>query len=250
MITETPERIRARKPVSVLDRSSFPGTGLSQQIPGSALLVDKPCSWTSYDVIRRLKRYFPKSTKIGHAGTLDPLATGLLILLFGKATKSHHMFLALPKTYEGTVRLGEVTPSMDSETEVLERKSTETLTLEQVKSACAAHTGAIQQIPPMYSAVKVNGERLYKKARRGESVPRRPNTVTIHALEVLDIHGADVRFRVRCSKGTYIRVLAHDVGQHLHVGGHLTRLRRTAIGEYNVQQSFTVEELTAILENT
>ncbi len=218
-------------------------------IPGSALLIDKPEGWTSYDVIRRLKRYFPKSVKIGHAGTLDPLATGLLILLFGKATKAQQTFLALPKVYHGTMRLGETTPSMDAETEVTEHRDTAMVTPLQIASVCAAHTGTIKQIPPMYSAVKVGGERLYKKARRGESVLRKPNTVTVSAFDVLDVDGPDVQFRVRCGKGTYIRVLAHDVGQSLGVGAHLTRLRRTAIGAFRLQEAWGMQQLISVLEN-
>ena len=248
MVAETLARTHNRKHVPVLDVSACAQISSVQDVLDSALLVDKPHGWTSYDVIRRLKRYFPRSTKIGHAGTLDPLATGLLILLFGKATKSQQIFLDLPKVYDGTMRLGEVTPSMDSETGILERKSIEGLAPGQIKLACAAHTGVIQQTPPMYSAVKVKGERLYKKARRGESVLRSSNTVTVYSFEVLSVQEADVCFRVRCSKGTYIRVLAHDVGQHLCVGGHLTQLRRTSIGEHKVQQAFTVEELVTVLE--
>lgn len=218
-------------------------------ILGSAFLIDKPEGWTSYDIIRRLKRYFPKSVKIGHAGTLDPLATGLLILLFGKATKTQQAFLALPKIYYGTMRLGEITPSMDAETEVVERRDITTVTPMQIASACVAHTGEIEQIPPMYSAVKVGGERLYKKARRGESVLRKPNTVTVFAFDLLNVDGPDVQFRVRCGKGTYIRALAHDVGQSLGVGAHLTKLRRTAIGAYQVQEAWDMQKLISVLDN-
>lgn len=218
-------------------------------IPGSAFLIDKPEGWTSYDIIRRLKRYFPKSVKIGHAGTLDPLATGLLILLFGKATKTQQAFLALPKVYYGTMRLGEITPSMDGETEVVECRDITMVTLPQIESACIAHTGTIKQIPPMYSAVKVGGERLYKKARRGESVLRKPNTVTVYAFNVLNVDGSNVQFRVRCGKGTYIRALAHDVGQSLGVGAYLTKLRRTAIGTYQVQEAWDIQQLISVLEN-
>ena len=224
------------------------GTELGE-IPGSAFLVDKPEGWTSYDIIRRLKRYFPKSVKIGHAGTLDPLATGLLILLFGKATKTQQAFLALPKVYYGTMRLGEITPSMDSETEVVERRDITMITPTQIASACIAHTGTIKQIPPMYSAVKVGGERLYKKARRGESVLRKPNTVKVSAFDLLNVSGPDVQFRVRCGKGTYIRALAHDVGQSLGVGAHLTKLRRTAIGAYQVQEAWDMQQLISVLED-
>jgi len=249
MMPEFSENDSREIQVPVQDKSVYACIGTGEIIIDSALLLDKPSGWTSYSTIRRLKRYFPKSTKIGHSGTLDPLATGLLILLFGKATKSQQKFLHLPKTYYGTMRLGEVTASMDSETEVLERKSIDEITSQQIKSACAAHTGIIQQIPPMYSAVKVGGERLYKKARRGESVMRSSNTVTVYSFEVIDIDGADVRFRVQCSKGTYIRALAHDVGQYLCTGAHLTQLRRTAIGNYQVDKACTMEELIVALEN-
>ncbi len=235
--------------VKVLDQSVHGGVRRLDDFLGAAQLVDKPGGCTSYDIIRRVKRYFPKSTKIGHTGTLDPFATGLLILLFGRATKSQLQFLCLPKTYLGTIRLGEVTPSMDSETEVTERKMIDQLSHEEIEAACMNYTGVIGQTPPMYSAVKVKGERLYKKARRGESVERRPNTVIIHKFEVLRIEGAEVSILVRCSKGTYIRVLAHDVGQHLGVGGHLTQLRRTAIGDYRVDRAPTIDKLVATLEN-
>ncbi len=248
MMPETIEQVHQSVPV--WDVSVCARARSMEDFLGTALLVDKPSGWTSYDVIRRLKRYFPRATKIGHTGTLDPLATGLLILLFGKATKSQEQFLRLPKVYDGTMRLGEVTPSMDSATEVTLRKPIDSLTSAQIESSCSAYTGIIQQIPPMYSAVKVGGERLYKKARRGESVERSPNTVTIHSFEVLRVEGAEVHFRVRCSKGAYIRVLAHDIGQHLCVGAHLTQLRRTAVGSYQVERACTIEQLLTVLENT
>ena len=250
LTTETMEQTHQEKSVPVWDASVCARARSAEDFLGTALLVDKPIDWTSYDVIRRLKRYFPKATKIGHTGTLDPLATGLLILLFGKATKSQEQFLRLPKVYDGTMRLGEDTPSMDSATEVTTRKPIDSVTSAQIESACSAFTGVIQQIPPMYSAVKMGGERLYKKARRGESVERSPNTVTIHSIEVLRVKGAEVYFRVQCSKGTYIRVLAHDVGQHLHVGAHLTQLRRTAVGSYQVERACSVEQLVTVLEDT
>ncbi|MCY4172331.1 MAG: tRNA pseudouridine(55) synthase TruB [Bacteroidetes bacterium] len=217
---------------------------------GSVLLLDKPSGCTSYDCIRRLKRYFPKSTKIGHAGTLDPLATGLLILLFGKATKSQQRFMNLTKRYEATMRLGETTSSMDSETEVIEHKAISGITPDQIQAAIEKKIGVIDQIPPMYSAIKVKGERLYKKARRGEVIQRKPNRVTLYSIELLDINGADVRFSVKCSKGTYIRVLAHDLGQSLGVGGHLIQLRRTAIGNYHVQRASTLDTLTNFFERS
>ncbi|MCY4225648.1 MAG: tRNA pseudouridine(55) synthase TruB [Bacteroidetes bacterium] len=234
--------------VPVIHRISSEKIGTIQEILGSALLLDKPSGWTSYDCIRRIKRYFPKSTKIGHAGTLDPMATGLLILLFGKATKSQQTFLTLTKQYDGAMRLGQTTASMDSETEIISTQSIDHLTSQQIHTAFAHQTGAVEQIPPMYSAVKVKGERLYKKARRGEVVTRQPNTITIYSNEILNINGGDVHFRVECSKGTYIRVFAHDIGQHLHVGAHLIELRRTSIGEYDVEQALTMQQMIHVLE--
>ncbi len=236
--------------VDVLDVSLMASLQSASGLMGSALLLDKPTGWTSYDCIRRLKRYFPKSTKIGHAGTLDPISTGLLILLFGKATKSQQVFMNLSKRYQATMRLGQTTPSMDSETEVTEQKCISGITAEQIQCAIENQIGTIEQIPPMYSAIKVQGERLYKKARRGQTISRKPNLVTVYTAEILDVSGKDIRFSVECSKGTYIRVLAHDIGQTLGVGAHLIALRRTAIGCYHVQQALQLEDLINTLENS
>jgi len=215
-----------------------------EQWERAILLIDKPAGWTSFDVIRFLKPRIP-ARKLGHAGTLDPMATGLLIVLLGRATREMNRFMELPKVYTGTMRLGEVTPSYDAETPVIERKEWTHITSEDLERTRQLFQGPIEQIPPMYSAVKVKGERLYKKARRGEEIARKPRKVHIYSFELLEQQGADVSFRVICSKGTYIRSLAHDFGQHLGVGAHLVALRREAIGPYRVEQAWTPQEFVA-----
>jgi len=214
----------------------------------AVLLVDKPRGWTSFDVIRKLRGLLSHAAgtrvrKIGHAGTLDPMATGLLICLIGRATKQMEAFMGLTKTYEGTLRLGEITPSYDAETDVSEQRAWEHLTQADLETARLEFLGLITQLPPMYSAVKVGGERLYKKARRGEEVERPTRQVRIDALGWTAWEGPDVSFAVQCSKGTYIRSLAHDLGQRLGVGAHLVALRRTAIGPYRVAEAWTIEQL-------
>ena len=176
------------------------------------LLMDKPQGWSSFDVIRKLRRLLPVR-KIGHAGTLDPMATGLLICLIGRATKLMETFMGLKKTYEGTLRLGAVTPSYDAETDVDDQCAWDHLTEVDLETARQLFLGEITQKPPMYSAVKVGGERLYKKARRGETVERPTRQVRIDAFDLTRWDDADVSFRVVCSKGTYIRSLAHDFGR-------------------------------------
>jgi len=190
------------------------------------LPVDKPKGWSSFDVIRKLRKVLG-IRKIGHAGTLDPMATGLLICLVGRATKLMESFMHLPKTYTGTLRLGEVTPSYDAETEVTERMAWTHVTDEDLEHARKAFLGEITQRPPMYSAIKVGGERLYKKARRGEVVERPPRTVRIDAFTLTGRDGADVSFRVQCSKGTYVR------SRHAHRGGGLDH-RAASTGGYGV----------------
>ncbi|QXD14792.1 tRNA pseudouridine(55) synthase TruB [Rhodocaloribacter litoris] len=213
----------------------------------AVLPVDKPPGWSSFDVIRALRRLLGVR-KIGHAGTLDPMATGLLICLVGRATKRMASFMELPKTYEGTLRLGEVTPSYDAETEVAERRPWEHVTEAMLEEVRRRFVGEVEQQPPMYSAVKVGGERLYRKARRGEVVERPPRRVRIAAFELTGRDGPDVSFRVHCSKGTYIRTLAHDFGQVLGCGAHLVALRRTAIGPYGVEAAWRLQDLEAALK--
>lgn len=212
------------------------------------LPVDKPKGWSSFYVIKKLRRLL-NIKKIGHAGTLDPMATGLLICLVGRATKSMTYYQEMEKTYVGTIRLGENTPSYDAETEVVERFPWEHIRREDLDNARLKFTGQIEQRPPMFSAVKVGGERLYKKARRGEEVERKFRTVNVYAFDLTDISGQDVSFRIRCSKGTYIRSLAYDFGKELGTGAHLISLRRAAIGEINVSDAWSMDELKRRLES-
>ena len=221
----------------VFERGRLPDDWTKAVLP-----IDKPKGWTSFDVVRRLRGLL-QVRKVGHAGTLDPAATGLLICLVGRATKRMESFMHMPKAYEAVMRLGESTPSHDAETPVSERASWEHLARHDLERVREQFIGPIEQVPPMYSAVKVKGERLYKKARRGEVVDRKPSVVTIHDLTLGDWQGPDVTFSVRCSKGTYIRALARDMGQSLGVGAHLVALRRTAIGPYNVAQAWSMDGL-------
>jgi tRNA pseudouridine55 synthase len=217
---------------------------------GAALLIDKPEGLTSFDVVERV-RAGTGVQKVGHAGTLDPQATGLLIVLVARpATRLQEAFMHLPKTYEGTFRFGERTPSHDAETEVTERADVSGLTRADIEAVRDQFTGEIEQVPPMYSAVKVDGERLYKKARRGETVDRPPRQVQIDAFELLDWDRPDLRVRVSCSKGTYIRSLARDLGDTLEVGAHLTALRRTHIGPHAVSSAWPLRALEQALSQT
>lgn len=220
----------------------FDAPALPPSLERAVIPIDKPAGWSSFKVIRQLRRILGVR-KIGHAGTLDPMATGLLICLVGRATKLMERFMGLPKEYEGVIRLGEVTPSYDAETEVAERNPIDHLTRDDLEAARIKFLGEVEQLPPMYSAVKVGGERLYKKARRGETIERRPRLVTIDRFHVGEMDGRDVSFQVNCSKGTYIRTLAHDFGGQLGAGGHLVALRRTAIGPFSVETAWTIDAL-------
>lgn len=206
------------------------------------LLVDKPQGITSFDVIRYLRPRLG-TTKIGHAGTLDPMATGLLVLLVGKATKAQDTLQGQPKAYEGTLRLGETTPSQDADTEVTLVRPTDAVTEQAVREAAAALTGPVEQLPPMYSAVKIDGQRLYKAARRGEEIERQTRPVMIYRLDVDEVRMPDVDVFVACSKGTYVRTLAHDLGEALGCGAHLTRLRRVAAGDFSVDDAWGLSDL-------
>jgi tRNA pseudouridine55 synthase len=214
---------------------------------GAVLPIDKPMGETSHDVVDAVRRY-TGIKKVGHAGTLDPMATGLLLLLVARpATRLQAAFMELPKTYVGTMRLGERTPSHDRETDVSERVDVSHLTPEDLEAAADGFRGTINQVPPMYSAVQVEGERLYEKARRGETVDRPPRQVEIALFEFGERDGRDVRFRIECSKGTYVRSLARDVGDELDVGAHLVDLRRTAIGPHSVDEAWTLGALSDAL---
>lgn len=212
---------------------------------GAAFLIDKPGGGTSFDVVRRVRR-ITGVRKVGHAGTLDPMATGLLIVLVARpATRLQDAFMHQPKTYTGTMRLGETTASHDAETEIVERRDPAWVTDDDLDRVRQTFLGTQFQVPPMYSAIKRDGEPLYKKARRGETVDRPPRQIRIDAFEITGRSGPDVSFHVECSKGTYIRSLARDVGDALDVGAHLTALRRTAIGPYRVEDAWTLGALDA-----
>jgi len=214
---------------------------------GAIVPVDKPEGRPSFDVVEAV-REGTGIQKVGHAGTLDPMATGLLLVLVARpATRLQAACMHLPKTYEATLRLGETTPSHDTETEVVERTDPSGLTRQEVDEVCTDFVGLLNQIPPMYSAVKIDGERLYEKARRGETVDRPPRQVRVDRFEILEWSSPDLSVRVECSKGTYIRALARDVGEELGVGAHLTALRRTAIGPFAVEDSWTLRSLTDAL---
>lgn len=215
---------------------------LPEQLDPSVLPVDKPEGLTSFDVIRKLRRVL-RVRKMGHAGTLDPMATGLLIVLVGAATKLQQRFMDLDKEYRGVLRLGEITASFDAETEVDIRKDPSHITEEDVERARRRFVGSIRQQTPPYSAVKRGGERLYKKARRGENVQAPLRDVFIADFSILYRSGADLAFTVRCSKGTYIRSLAHEFGMELGVGAHLVSLMRTAIGPFHVADAWNISDL-------
>lgn len=214
---------------------------------GAVLLIDKPEGWTSFNVVKAVRKGTDTS-KVGHAGTLDPMATGLLIVLVARpATRLQEAFMHFPKAYEGEMRLGESTPSHDRETEVQERKDISHLSFEDFEEVREDFLGVIDQVPPMYSAVKIEGERLYEKARRGETVDRPPRQVRVDTFDLLGWNAPVLEFRVECSKGTYIRSLARDIGEALGVGAHLASLRRTAIGPYDVANAWPLDALRSAL---
>jgi tRNA pseudouridine55 synthase len=215
---------------------------------GELLLVNKPYQWTSFDVVGKLRNSFkPLKLKVGHAGTLDPLATGLLIICTGKMTKQIDSFQAEEKEYTGTMVLGATTPSYDMETGPDEKFDTSHITNDQINAACAQFLGDIQQYPPAHSAIKIDGERLYEKARRGEEVERRLRNVTISEFEITRVELPEVDFRVICSKGTYIRSLVHDFGKALNNGAYLSKLKRTRSGNYKLADAWEVMELVNII---
>ena len=211
---------------------------------GEVLLVRKPAGWTSFDVVHRIRRLFGVR-KVGHAGTLDPLATGLLILCTGKKTKELSAFVGMEKEYEAEMTLGARTESFDAATPVLETRSTEGISEDRIRATLAGFIGPRLQVPPMWSAVSVRGKRLYKYARQGVEVERIPRQIMIHAITPLLIRVPVVRFRVTCSKGTYVRSLAHEMGEELGCGAYLSSLERTRIGPYRVEDAATIDELEA-----
>lgn len=220
---------------------------------GQVLLIDKPLEWTSFQVVNKLrwhirKRFDIKKIKVGHAGTLDPLATGLLIICTGKQTKQINTYQGQIKEYTGTITIGATTPSYDLETEIKETFSTEHITKELIHETTKQFVGTIQQKPPIFSAIKKEGKRLYELARKGETTEIKSREITISEFEITNIDGNNLDFRVVCSKGTYIRSLAYDFGVALNSGAHLSALRRTKIGDFSVDKAQSIEDFIKTLE--
>ncbi len=213
---------------------------LEEYSSGATLLIDKPLTWTSFDVVKKL-RYLLKVKKIGHAGTLDPLATGLLILCTGKMTKQINSYQEAEKEYQGTFTLGKTTPSYDLETKFDSEQAYAHVTQDMVDAVVTSMTGLIQQVPPIFSAIKKDGVPAYKKARQKKEIKLEPRSVEIKEFEITNVELPRVDFRIVCSKGTYIRSMAHDFGEKLGVGAHLSRLERTRIGEYRLDDAWNLE---------
>ena len=207
------------------------------------VIVDKPQDWTSQDVVSKLRGVF-QTRRIGHGGTLDPMATGVLPVFVGRATRGVEFFEHAVKTYEAVLRLGVITNTEDITGEVLENRTVD-ITKEAFLSALECFRGEIQQIPPMYSALKINGQKLCDLARKGKEVERKPRTITIHKLECLSFEGETARLLVTCSKGTYIRTLCKDIGEALGCGGCMEQLRRVGAGAYTIEESVPLADLVA-----
>lgn len=210
------------------------------------LLIDKPRGWTSHDVVAKLRGVL-HTRKVGHAGTLDPLATGLLVILVGNACKASQYLMSQGKIYEGEFRLGRVTNTQDADGEILEENAVPAeLSVEKIADAMRSMLGDQYQTPPMFSAVKINGQPLYKMARKGHETEREPRFIRVSAFDLLDAELPLVRFRVECTKGTYVRTLVHDIGRKLGPGATLTALRRIASGERNVRDAISLDALQAL----
>lgn len=212
------------------------------QDPEGILLVDKPKGITSHDVVDRVRRIFHMK-KVGHAGTLDPMATGLMIILVGKATKVSQYLMSMDKEYTGTMRLGQSTDSQDAEGALVEERPVPELTEAEVLAQIKTFVGDQYQTPPMFSAKKVGGQPLYKLARKGKTVEREPRVIHISRFEMTDFASPEISFLVACSKGTYVRTIAHDLGEKIGCGAHLNVLRRTGIGDFRIEDGSTLEVL-------
>lgn len=222
-------------------------------IEGEILYIDKPLGWTSFDAVKRvrgalLRRLRLKKFKVGHAGTLDPLATGVMILCTGRATKRIDELQAGVKEYEATLALGATTPSFDLETEIDATYPTDHITHELTESTLSRFVGRIEQIPPAYSACKIDGVRAYDLARNGLDVDLKPKILVIDEIELLSFSPTEIKIRVVCSKGTYIRALARDIGAALGSGAHLTALRRTRIGDITLDKCISVEQAAELIK--
>lgn len=223
-------------------------------ISGEIIAIDKPLGWTSFDAVKRLrgaiqKRLRVKKFKVGHAGTLDPLATGVLIVCTGKATRRIEELQSGEKEYVATVELGATTPSFDLETEIDAHYSTDHITEDMVKEVLNSFVGNIMQVPPVFSAVKVAGKRAYKYARHGKDLELKAKPITIKEIEFLEIEGNLLKFRVVCGKGTYIRSLARDLGQALKSGAHLKELKRTRVGDIKVEDCLKIDNAVEKIAN-
>ena len=222
-------------------------------VDGELLLIDKPVEWTSFDVVNKIRWAISRKTgikkiKVGHAGTLDPLATGLLILCTGKFTKKINELQLLDKAYIGTFYLGATTPSFDGETAVDQVYPTDHIQEENILQAARQLTGEIEQVPPAYSAIKVSGTRAYQMARKNDDVKLKPRKISIEEFEISRIGIPEIDFQVSCSKGTYIRALARDFGLALQSGAYLFSLRRTRIGKFHVKDAMTIEQFLESLD--
>lgn len=221
-------------------------------LAGETILVNKPYGWTSFDVVKRirgvmLRRMGVKKMKVGHAGTLDPLATGVMIVVSGKSTKLIEQLQSGVKEYIATIALGATTPSYDLETEIDARYPTAHITRELVGEVLAKFTGRIEQVPPAFSACKIDGKRAYKMARKGDAVELKPKILVIDEIELLEYSQESITIRVVCSKGTYIRALARDIGAALGSGGHLTALRRTRVGDVTIDRCLSLDDAVSML---
>lgn len=222
-------------------------------IDGEILYIDKPLGWTSFDAVKRMRgalsrRLGLKKIKVGHAGTLDPLATGVMILCTGRATKRIDELQAGVKEYVATVALGATTPSFDLETEIDATYPTNHITRQLVENVLQSFKGRIEQIPPSFSACKVDGKRAYELARKGKEVDLKPKILVIDEIELIDFSPESITIRVVCSKGTYIRALARDIGRALDSGGHLTALRRTRVGDVSVDKCLSVDQAAELIK--
>lgn len=222
---------------------------LQQDGPSGVLLIDKAPDMTSHDVVAIARRAL-NTKKIGHCGTLDPMATGLLMLVIGRATKIQDLLMSEDKQYEGTITLGASTSTQDRQGEVLESRPVPDFTAEQIKAACDAFTGHFDQIPPMVSAIKKDGVPLYKLARKGQTIEREARPVYVTSYEITRLALPEVDFIVNCSKGFYVRTYAHDIGERLGCGGHLSALRRTRSGKFTLDRAITVDDLKSTPRET
>lgn len=221
----------------------------TQDAPEGILLVDKPQGITSHDVVSKMRRVF-HIKKVGHAGTLDPMATGLLLILIGKATKASQYLMSMDKEYTGTVKLGVITDSQDADGEITEERPVPDLTEARVRTEMKSFIGDQYQTPPMFSAKKINGQKLYKLARQGKTVEREPRVIHISRFDLTAFAPPELSFIVGTSKGAYVRTIAHDLGERLTCGGHLNKLRRTAVGQFRIEKAATIEALEGMAPST